>query len=86
MTAADATKWLPIRLDAAWLRSESDSPAVQRPLGSDEMLAPPLVSVDRTSGYSQPFSSAMRTASARLRASSFCMADERWLRTVPGER
>ena len=37
-------------------------------------------------GYSQPFSSATRTASARLRASSFCIAEERWLRTVPGER
>jgi hypothetical protein len=37
-------------------------------------------------GYNQPFSSAIRTASARLRASSFCIADERWLRTVPGER
>ena len=35
---------------------------------------------------SQPFSSATRTASARLRASSFCIAEERWLRTVPGER
>ena len=37
-------------------------------------------------GYSQPCSSATRTASARLRASSFCIAEERWLRTVPGDR
>ena len=40
----------------------------------------------RDAGYSQPCSSATRTASARLRASSFCIAEERWLRTVPGER
>jgi hypothetical protein len=36
--------------------------------------------------YSQPRSSAKRTASARLRASSFCMTDDRWLRTVPCDR
>src|SRR5579884_167710 len=35
---------------------------------------------------SQPFSRAMRTASIRLRASSFWMAAERWLRTVPSDR
>ena len=33
--------------------------------------------------HSHPFSSANLTASARLRASSFCIADERRLRTVP---
>jgi DNA-binding transcriptional ArsR family regulator len=36
--------------------------------------------------YSQPCSSASLTASLRLRASSFCMTEERWLRTVPGDR
>lgn len=36
--------------------------------------------------YSQPRSSAVRTASARLRASSFCITDDRWLRTVPCDR
>ena len=39
-----------------------------------------------TPAQSHPFSSATRSASARLRASSLCIADERWLRTVPGER
>ena len=28
----------------------------------------------------------MRIASTRLRAPSFCMTEDRWLRTVPGER
>jgi hypothetical protein len=36
--------------------------------------------------YSQPRSSATRTASPRLRASSFCITEDRWLRTVPGDR
>src|SRR5437660_2905007 len=36
--------------------------------------------------YSQPFSSAIRAASARLLALSFWMAAERWLRTVPSDR
>jgi hypothetical protein len=35
---------------------------------------------------SHPRSSATLNASARLRASSFCITEERWLRTVPGER
>ena len=35
---------------------------------------------------SQPFSWAMRAASARLRAPSFWIAADRWLRTVPGDR
>ena len=35
---------------------------------------------------SQPFSSASFRASARFRASSFCITDDRWLRTVPGDR
>ena len=39
-----------------------------------------------TSGASQPFSSAIRAASARFRAPIFWMAAERWLRTVPSDR
>ncbi len=39
-----------------------------------------------TRPQSQPRSSATRTASARFRASSFCITDDRWLRTVPGDR
>ncbi len=38
------------------------------------------------SAQSQPFSLAILPASARLRAFSFWIAADRWLRTVPSER
>jgi hypothetical protein len=41
---------------------------------------------ERPERQSQPRSSATRTASPRLRASSFCITEDRWLRTVPGDR
>ena len=71
-------------------RPARQTPAPQTPQTPAPNTAPkrprPKPRAPTTIPYSQPHSSAIRAASARLRASSFCIAADRWLRTVPGER
>jgi hypothetical protein len=68
------------RARPTWQRSTASSGRSSDRLGHSQIEPAPATA------QSQPRSSATRTASARLRASSFCITEERWLRTVPGER
>jgi len=78
----ETCEWVGVR----WTRSGERTIYVSRKADVellDQSLDP---NSDTAEGHSHPFSSATCTASARFRASSFCITDERWFRTVPGER